>query len=169
MKSTKEVTVLDMTTIQNIGMQIAKLRKENNITQDELAKKLDVSAQAVSKWENGGAPDLDLLPRIADYFGVSIDHLFGRGEIKTESGFTQKDFFERLDAIQKQISENSLFLYNDTIKSLVAFEFEDDDAKRDSIDSITSTFCSRDELQMKLMQNYQRMYEQTLMSERKQK
>lgn len=169
MKSTKEGMVLDVTTIQNIGMQIAKLRKENNITQDELAKKLDVSAQAVSKWENGGAPDLDLLPRIADYFGVSIDHLFGRVQTKTESGFTQKDFLERLDAIQKQISENSLFLYNDTIKSLVAFEFEDDDAKRDSIDNITSTFCSRDELQMKLMQNYQRMYEQTLMSERKQK
>jgi transcriptional regulator with XRE-family HTH domain len=169
MKSTKEGTVLDMTTIQNIGMQIAKLRKENNMTQDELAKKLDVSAQAVSKWENGGAPDLELLPRIADYFGVSIDHLFGRGQIKTESGFTQKAFLERLDAIQKQISENSLFLYNDTIKSLVAFEFEDDEAKKESIDNISATFCAREELQRKLMENYQRMYEQTLISERKQK
>jgi len=158
-----------MTTIQNIGMQIAKLRKENNITQDELAKNLDVSAQAVSKWENGGAPDLELLPRIADYFDVSIDYLFGREQIKTESGFTQKDFLERLDAIHKQISETSLFVYNDTIKSLVAFEFEDDEAKRDSIDNISSTFRSRDELQMTLMENYQRMYEQTLTSERKQK
>ena len=157
-----------MTTIQNIGMQIAKLRKENNVTQDELAKKLDVSAQAVSKWENGGAPDLELLPRIADYFGVSVDYLFGR-QNKTDSGFTQKEFLERLDAVQKQISENPMFLYNDTIKSLVAFEFEDDEAKRDSIDSITTAFCSRDELQRKLMENYQRMYEQTLTSERKQK
>ena len=76
---------------------------------------------------------------------------------------------ERLDAVQKQISENPMFLYNDTIKSLVAFEFEDDEAKRDSIDSITTAFCSRDELQMTLMENYQRMYEQTLTSERKQK
>ena len=133
--------MLDMTTIQNIGMQIAKLRKENNMTQDELAKKLDVSAQAVSKWENGGAPDLELLPKIVDYFGVSIDYLFGRGQIKTESGFTQKDFLERLDAIQKQISENSLFLYNDTIKSLVAFEFEDDEAKKESIDKIGRASC----------------------------
>ena len=156
-----------MTTVQTIGMQIAKLRKEKNITQEELAKNLDVSAQAVSKWENGGAPDLELLPRIADYFGVSIDHLFGRAQIKTESGFTEKDFLERLDAVQKQISENSLFLYSDTIKSLVAFEFEDDEAKKESIDHISTTFCVRDDLQMTLMKNYQRMYEQSL-TERKQ-
>lgn len=157
-----------MTTVQNIGIQIAKLRKENNITQDELAKKLDVSAQAVSKWENGGSPDLEMLPKIADYFDVSIDYLFGRGQLRTESGFTQKDFLERLDSLQRELSENS-FLYNDTIKSLVAFEFEDDEAKRDAIDSISSTFRSRDGLRLELLQNYQRMYEQNVISERKQK
>ena len=157
-----------MTTVQNIGIQIAKLRKENNITQEELAKKLDVSAQAVSKWENGGSPDLEMLPKIADYFDVSIDYLFGRGQLRTESGFTQKDFLERLDSLQRELSENS-FLYNDTIKSLVAFEFEDDEAKRDAIDSISSTFRSRDGLRLELLQNYQRMYEQNVISERKQK
>ena len=157
-----------MTTVQTIGMQIAKLRKEKNITQEELAKNLDVSAQAVSKWENGGAPDLELLPKIADYFGVSIDYLFGRGQIKTDSGFTQKDFLERLDSMQRELSENS-FLYNDTIKSLVALEFENDEAKRDAIDSISSTFRSRDGLRLELLQNYQRMYEQTVISERTQK
>ena len=158
-----------MTTVQTIGVQIAKLRKEKNITQEELAKKLDVSAQAVSKWENGGSPDLELLPKIADYFGVSIDYLFSRGQIKADAGFTQKDFLERLDALQKQISENSLYLYNDTIKSLVALEFEDDEAKRDSIVNISTTFCVRDELFSNLMKNYQRMYEQNVISERKQK
>ena len=169
MKSIKEGKVFDMTTVQNIGIQIAKLRKENNITQEELAKKLDVSAQAVSKWENGGSPDLEMLPKIADYFDVSIDYLFGRGQLRTESGFTQKDFLERLDTLQKQISENSLYLYNDTIKSLVALEFEDDEAKRDSIVNISTTFCVRDELFSNLMKNYQRMYEQNVISERKQK
>jgi len=47
-------------------------------TQEELAKFVTVSAQAVSKWENGGVPDTELLPKIADFFGVSIDTLFGR-------------------------------------------------------------------------------------------
>ena len=48
-------------------------------------------------------------------------------------------------------------------------EFEDDEAKKESIDNISATFCAREELQRKLMENYQRMYEQTLISERKQK
>ena len=60
--------------------QIQKLRKQKGITQEQLAVHLGVSAQAVSKWENGSYPDGDLLPVIADFFGVSIDSLYGRGE-----------------------------------------------------------------------------------------
>ncbi|MFQ7536648.1 MAG: helix-turn-helix domain-containing protein [Clostridium sp.] len=55
------------------------LRKQRGITQEELAKAMQVSTQAVSKWECGGTPDAMLLPRLADYFNVSIDYLFGRG------------------------------------------------------------------------------------------
>lgn len=61
-----------------VGTMIAKLRKEKGVTQEELAKNVCVSPQAVSKWENGGVPDTELLPKIADYFEVSIDMLFGR-------------------------------------------------------------------------------------------
>lgn len=60
--------------------QLQKLRKEHNVTQETLALHLGVSPQAVSKWENGSYPDGDLLPRIADFFGVSIDHLYGRAK-----------------------------------------------------------------------------------------
>lgn len=61
-----------------IGQIIAQLRKDKNCTQEELAKAVGVSAQAVSKWENGGTPDTELLPAIADYFNIPIDRLFGR-------------------------------------------------------------------------------------------
>ncbi len=149
-----------MTTIQTIGTQIAKLRKEKNITQDELAKNLDVSAQAVSKWENGGAPDIELLPKIADYFDVSIDVLFGKKKDNMEVGFTQQAYLERLDAVQREMSANSMRVYNDTVKSLVALEFTDDEAKNEAINNITGAFMYRDELQMKLMENYKRLYEQ---------
>lgn len=64
--------------MSNIGQIICKLRKEKNITQEELGKIVGVSTQAVSKWENGGMPDAPLLPIIADTLGVSIDSLFGR-------------------------------------------------------------------------------------------
>ena len=60
--------------------QLQMLRKQSGITQEQLADKLGVTAQAVSKWENGSYPDGDLLPKIADIFDVSIDNLYGRGE-----------------------------------------------------------------------------------------
>jgi transcriptional regulator with XRE-family HTH domain len=63
---------------EQIGRTIAVLRKEKGSKQEELAKAVGVSPQAVSKWENGGTPDTELLPAIADYFSVSIDRLFGR-------------------------------------------------------------------------------------------
>ena len=62
----------------NIGTNIYTLRKEKKITQAQLAEKLSVSEQAISKWENDQcAPDVSLFPIIADFFGVSIDRLFG--------------------------------------------------------------------------------------------
>jgi len=69
--------------IKNIGAVIYELRKTKGITQDELAKYVGVSAQAVSKWENGGVPDTELLPKIADFFEVSIDKLFGKCDSNT--------------------------------------------------------------------------------------
>jgi DNA-binding XRE family transcriptional regulator len=63
---------------EHIGKQIAALRKAKGVKQEELASYVGVSAQAVSKWENGGVPDTELLPRIADFFSVSIDSLFDR-------------------------------------------------------------------------------------------
>ncbi|MCI8462675.1 MAG: helix-turn-helix domain-containing protein [Lachnospiraceae bacterium] len=60
-----------------IGKQITALRKGQGMTQEDVAKQVGVSSQAVSKWENGGVPDTELLPKIAELFGVSIDSLFG--------------------------------------------------------------------------------------------
>ena len=61
-----------------IGSIIMKKRKELGITQQVLAKKLHVSNQAVSKWENGmTCPEISLLPAIAKVFGMSVDSLLG--------------------------------------------------------------------------------------------
>lgn len=60
-----------------LGKKISELRKEKGITQEELAEKLGVSPQAVSKWENEiSCPDIMLLPELAKIFDVSIDELF---------------------------------------------------------------------------------------------
>ena len=58
--------------------RIAQLRKERRITQEELASSLGVTNQAVSKWESGVCcPDIQLLPALAAYFGVTVDRLLG--------------------------------------------------------------------------------------------
>lgn len=60
-----------------LGTKIRALRLKANATQDALAQALGVSSQAVSKWENNlCAPDIALLPKISEYFGVMIDDLF---------------------------------------------------------------------------------------------
>lgn len=67
--------VMDMT----LGNRIAFLRKQQGLTQEALAQKLEVTNQAVSKWESDACcPDITLLPKLADVFGVTIDALFGR-------------------------------------------------------------------------------------------
>ena len=61
-----------------IGAIIKKLRAENNITQDTLATAIGVTPQAISRWESeGGYPDIELLPMLADFFSVSTDELLG--------------------------------------------------------------------------------------------
>ena len=59
-----------------LGKRIAALRREKGQKQDELAEKLGVSAQAVSKWENDQTcPDISLLPLLAKTLGASVDEL----------------------------------------------------------------------------------------------
>ncbi len=62
----------------NLGHILIKKRRMLGITQDELAFSMGVSKAAVSKWETGTTyPDLTLLPRLADYFNISIDEFDG--------------------------------------------------------------------------------------------
>lgn len=65
----------------NIGLKIKELRRKRGMTQEQLSEYLNVSSQAVSKWENGTAyPDITLIPVIAAVFEVSTDCLFGIGD-----------------------------------------------------------------------------------------
>ena len=60
----------------SIGNTIKTLRKAKGVTQEEVARELGVSYQAVSKYENEVAqPDISLIPLLAQYFGVTIDEL----------------------------------------------------------------------------------------------
>lgn len=98
----------------NIGTNIYTLRKEKKITQVQLAEKLGVSVQAVSKWENDQcAPDVSLFPIIAELFGVSIDRLFGyhmnsySAEVKAiiKAADDSMDTYKEIDIIQEGLKK----------------------------------------------------------------
>ena len=77
-----------------LGNAIAQYRKSLNITQEALAQQLGVTNQAVSKWESDQCcPDVMLLPKLADIFGITLDELFGRTvPVKEEVNITERDW-----------------------------------------------------------------------------
>lgn len=95
-----------------IGEKIATLRKEKQITQTELAEYLYLTPQTVSRWEVGsGTPEISLLPKIAAFFGISIDELFGQTSISRAEDMVMKysvlrddrTFREAMDCLNSQI------------------------------------------------------------------
>lgn len=101
-----------------ICKNIAKYRKENKITQAQVAQYLGVSPQAVSKWEQEGAmPDVYLIPKIAFFFNISIDTLFGTSNVDTASLLVTKYATVRTDPNYRDAKE--------AVVTLLAMDGED--------------------------------------------
>ena len=82
--------------MMKLGQIIRELRQRDGKTQDALASDLGVTSQAVSRWEKGICyPDMEMIPSIAHYFGVSIDELFGY----------DNDRSAKIDALAEQINQ----------------------------------------------------------------
>lgn len=94
-----------------LGENIKKFRLKSDLTQEQLADVIGVSAQAVSRWENGTTyPDITLLPTIANYFEITIDELMGMEDFKSEEQI--KELLAKIDENSNKglIYENILFL-----------------------------------------------------------
>lgn len=121
----------------NLADNLRNLRKEKNVSQETLAAYLNVSFQAVSKWENGNTcPDISLLPRIARFYGITVDELLqvekldeerlyqeylGQGSVLFHNGRQQEVlelFRELYDKIPNNIDakESLMSAYYDTDK-----------------------------------------------------
>lgn len=76
---------------QIIAKNLVELRKQNKLTQLELAERLNYSDKAVSRWERGDAlPDIDVLCKICDMYGVTFDYLTHEGDRKEKSMYTRR-------------------------------------------------------------------------------
>ena len=95
----------------NLGGKIRQFRLKAGLTQEQLAERLGITAQSVSKWENAVAmPDITMLPLIAEVFGVSIDDLF---DLTTEQRLNRIE--NRMDA-EEELPQDVFREYEDFLK-----------------------------------------------------
>lgn len=92
-----------------IGKRIGQLRRARGMTQDAMAEQLGVSPQAVSKWENDQTcPDISLLPKLARFLGVTVDHLLtGEQEEKLQVQMVPDTQHKRVEDMVLRISVDS--------------------------------------------------------------
>ena len=81
--------------METFGARFTRLRKEKGFTQEDIATKFNISAQAVSKWENDlTCPDISILLELADMLGVTVDELLGRKKEDITKFVESKDNFD---------------------------------------------------------------------------
>lgn len=99
----------EVNTMLKLGENLKKFRLQRELTQEQLADILGVSAQAVSRWENGTTyPDITLLPTVASYFEITLDELMGMDNWRSE---------EQLKGLISQLDENGSkgFIYENIL------------------------------------------------------
>ena len=106
--------------------KLQKLRKEHNITQEGLADKLNVSRQAVSKWESGSAyPDMEKLISLSRIFNISLDDLVNDKELVSKEKCVKKmDFKDMIDKVIEFISKSINMFWSMKFSEKIKFLFE---------------------------------------------
>lgn len=101
----------------NIGDKIIQLRKQHNLSQSDLAKKVGASRTIIGNYErNSNAPSAEMLSKIANTFNVSVDYLIGEGQLSTYN----KDVLKRIDDIEHLDTEtrkNLFFLIDNVVQN----------------------------------------------------
>ena len=86
----------------SLSDRLKRLRKINDLTQEQLSDCMGVSPQAVSRWETGATcPDISALPQLAEIFNITVDELLGVDEKKK-----QKEISDVISACEKKINKN---------------------------------------------------------------
>ena len=90
--------------MKNFGNRIKALRRKISLTQEELAERLNVSYQTISKWETGASlPDITLFPLLANFFDVTTDELLGVDLAKKQAKVDEIiEEFHRLSNLGKE-------------------------------------------------------------------
>ncbi|MHC1694241.1 MAG: helix-turn-helix domain-containing protein [Eubacteriales bacterium] len=102
----------------NIGETIKRIRRSRDMTQEQLAEELNLSPQAISRWETGQAmPDITLIPSIAGIFNVTVDELFGMEEVRSQE-YRGNVFRQAHEHISRGLYDEAAAVYREALKSL---------------------------------------------------
>lgn len=101
----------------NIGERITQLRKQNNLSQEELAKKAKVSRTIIGNYErNANTPSIEVLIKLARVFNVSIDFLIGEGQLSA----LDKDLLKRIEDMENldpKTKEHLFFVIDNIVQN----------------------------------------------------
>ena len=129
-----------------IGKRIRRLRTNKGVTQEELANALNVSNQAVSRWETGiTMPDINLLPSIALFFGITIDEIFNPSPE------------EKLERLRRRFYYTEDYLSDDEFKSALSFLKEQEGVYDDTAEIwhlLAQLYLNRIEKDKKIVDKY---------------
>lgn len=104
-----------------IGNKLNQLRKLSGMTQEQLAEKLNVSRQTISKWESGGtSPDLESIVKVSKIFHVSLDDLLMEGDASVENKSNEQVTLEDLMKINLHNRKMMLLLISGLIFTMVS-------------------------------------------------
>ncbi len=98
-------------TSKDCGKFICELRKEVNLTQKELAEKLNVSDKAISRWETGkGFPDVNSLLALSEFFGISVNELLAGKQIEEEklTEIAEKNVIQAIETKENAVKKKKL-------------------------------------------------------------
>jgi len=100
----------------SIGAQIQKLRKENGLSQAQLAEKIEISLTQLQRYENKGVqPPADILKKLADVFNTSIDFIvYGDSEQKAQQSIKDNELLSQFKAVEQLNSTDK-----NTIKDII--------------------------------------------------
>jgi transcriptional regulator with XRE-family HTH domain len=99
-----------------VGENLKELRKKKNNTQEDLAEFLSVSITAVSKWERGECyPDIELIPKIASYYDVSVDNLLGVKGIKKWEYLHVHMIYDASKNLAEELFENNFRIWGSMV------------------------------------------------------
>lgn len=115
-------------------LRIKQLREEKGISQLEFAKRINLTQQSVSAYEKGiREPSLDILKAIADFFGVSVDYILGKSDVRNPDK-VEVDMDEVDVAFAsgiKGLNETNKMIIKSTLEALLAKQEKDKETNED--------------------------------------